>query len=216
MLFSPCLVHGKNIGTGKTVAMPPVIGPGQLAALMFCVTLRQRGEHINHISAKGFVSEFNHGLVHEPIPVKGAMRIPEAKTAVDKEWNKLDKLLVRDYKKVRLKAEVIKQAEKDGRTVHFTSLMDLCSQVHPKHLPKYKGRVVRRGDNVKYHEGTRAGFTEKGASASQLAAATLLDTISLFPGMAGEANDAVSAYTQVRMSDGTRPSRLPEKECLQV
>ena len=104
------------------------------------------------------------------------MRIPEAKTVVDKEWNKLEKLLAWDHKKVRPKAEVIQQAEKDRRTVHFTSLMDLCSQVHaelPKHLSKYKGRVVRISDHVKYGEGTRA--------ASQLAAATLLDTKTLFP-----------------------------------
>ena len=89
--------------------------------------------------------------------------------------------------------------------------MDLCSSEHselPKHLQKYTGRVVQRGDNVKYDEGTR--------TASQLAAATVLDTISLFPGMAEEANDGVSGYTQVRMSDATRLSGLLEKRCLPV
>ena len=36
-------------------------------------------------------------------------------------------------------------------------------------------------------------FTEQGASASHMTAATVLDTISRLPGMSGEANDAVSA-----------------------
>ena len=42
---------------------------------------------------------------------------------------------------------------------------------------------------------------EQGASASQMAAATFLDPISEFIGMAGEAKDAVSAYNQVKMID---------------
>ena len=44
-------------------------------------------------------------------------------------------------------------------------------------------------------------FVEQGASASQMAAATFLDPISEFIGMAGEAKDAVSAYNQVKMID---------------
>ena len=52
--------------------------------------------------------------------------------------------------------------------------MDLC---HLKHaeleewLQLYKGRVVFRGDAVKYQTGHLAVFTEQGASASQMAAA---------------------------------------------
>ena len=47
--------------------------------------------------------------------------------------------------KVRNKNEVIDEAMKEGKTLHFASLMDIC---HPKNLElepkiqKYKGRVV--------------------------------------------------------------------------
>ena len=46
-------------------------------------------------------------------------------------------------------------------------------------------------------------FTGQGASASHLTAAKVLDTISRLLGMSGEANDAVYAYTQVKMSDAS-------------
>ena len=46
-----------------------------------------------------------------------------------------------------------------------------------------------------------------------MTAAKVLDTISRLPGMLGEASDAVSAYTQVKMSDAPRLLELPETEC---
>ena len=66
-----------------------------------------------------------------------------------------------------------------------------------KHLQKYKGRVVLRGDNIKDKEGYQAVFTEQGASASQMVGAKSLDVCARMPGMAGSAADAISAYTQV-------------------
>ena len=85
--------------------------------------------------------------------------------------------------------------------------MDLC---HLKHaeleewLQLYKGRVVFRGDAVKDQTGHLAVFTEQGAFASQMAAAKFLDTIARMPGNSGASNDAVSAYTQVLMSEAPR------------
>ena len=85
----------------------------------------------------------------------------------------------------------------------FANLMDLCHWKNAelaKHLQKHKGRFVLRGDNVTDEEGYRAAFTEQRSSASQMAATKFLDTISKLPGMAGETSDAVSAYTQVKMT----------------
>ena len=96
------------------------------------------------------------------------------------------------------------QAEKDGQTVQFANLMDLChlkSAELAKRLQKCKGRVVLQRDNVKDEEGDRAVFTVQGASVSQMAAAEFLDTISELPGMAGETSDAIAAYTEVQMTD---------------
>ena len=43
------------------------------------------------------------------------MKIPQAKAAVDKEWNTLKTSQARDVKKVRPKSDVIRQANKDGK-----------------------------------------------------------------------------------------------------
>ena len=82
--------------------------------------------------------------------------------------------------------------------------MDIChlknSELEAKHQ-KYKGRVVLRGDIVKDDSGSYAVFTEQGSSASQMTAAKVMDIISRLQGCAGQAADAVSAYTQVKMED---------------
>ena len=60
---------------------------------------------------------------------------------------------------------------------------------------KYEGRVVLQGDVVKDNSGSYAVFTEQGSSPSQMTAAKVMDIISRLPGCAGQAADAVSAYT---------------------
>ena len=64
---------------------------------------------------------------------------------------------------------------------------------------KYKGRVVL--------------FPEQGSLASQMTAAKVLDIISRLPGCAGQAADAVSAYTQVEMEDAHKLLKIPKSEC---
>ena len=60
--------------------------------------------------------------------------------------------------------EVIDEARKGGKTVHFASLMDTCylknSELEPT-FHKDKGRVVLRGDIVKDDSGSLAVFTEQ-------------------------------------------------------
>ena len=51
---------------------------------------------------------------------------------------------------------------------------------------------------MKDDSGSYAVFTEQGSSASQMTAAKVMDIISRLPGCAGQAADAVSAYTQVK------------------
>ena len=78
---------------------------------------------------------------------------------------------------------------------------------------KYKGRVVLRGDIVKDDSGSYAVFTEQGSSASQMTAAKIMDIISRLPGCDGQAADAVSAYTQVKMEDAHKLLKIPKSEC---
>ena len=45
--------------------------------------------HEDHVAGKGENSLQHYNLVHKFIPVPQAMKIPAAKAAVDKEWEKL-------------------------------------------------------------------------------------------------------------------------------
>ena len=114
---------------------------------------------------------------------------------------------------------MIAEARKEGRKVHFASLMDAChlknAELQPQ-FQKYKGRVVLRGDIVKDDSGSYAVFTEQGSSASQMTAAKVMDIKSRLPGCAGQAPDAVSAYTQVKMEDEPSLSKIPKSECPEI
>ena len=144
--------------------------------------------HEDHSAGKGDNSLQHSNLVHKSIPMPQAMKIPAAKTAVDKEWAE-----------VRSKSEVIDEARTKGEKVHFASPMNICylknAELEAKHQ-KYKGRVVLRGDIVKDDSGSCAVFTEQGSSASQMTAAKVMVVISRLPGCDGQAADAVSARTQ--------------------
>ena len=114
---------------------------------------------------------------------------------------KLEKTSAWNLTKVRSKKEVIDEARTSGAKVHFASLKDIChlknAELETKHQ-KYKGRVILRGDIAKDDSGSFAVFTEQGSSASQMTAAKVMDIISRLPGCAGQAADAVSAFSQVK------------------
>ena len=94
--------------------------------------------------------------------------------------------------------------------------MDLChlknSELEPQYQ-KYKGGVVLRGDIVKDDSGSYAVFNEQGSSASQMTAAKIMDIVSRLPGCSGQAADAVSAHTQVKMEDAHKLLKIPKSEC---
>ena len=160
--------------------------------------------HEDHIAGKVENSLQHYNLVHKFIPMPQALKILAAKAAVDKEWEKLEKSSAWNLTKVKSKKRVIDEARTAGATVHFASFMDIChlknAELEAKHQ-KYKGPVVLRGDIVKDDSGSYSVFTEQGSSASQMTAAKIMDIISRLPGCDGQAADAVSAKTQVKMED---------------
>ena len=91
--------------------------------------------------------------------------------------------------------------------------MDMChlksAELEAKHQ-KYKGRVVLRGDIVKDDSWSYAVLTEERSSASQMTAAKIMDIISRLPGCAGQAADAVSAFTQVKMEGAPKLLKIPK------
>ena len=61
--------------------------------------------------------------------------------------------------------------------------------------------------------GSYAEFTEQRSSASHMTAAEIMDIISRLLGCDGQAADAVSAYTQVKMEDAHKLLKIPKSEC---
>ena len=214
----PCKIMKKNCGSGGSNKIK-----SKFASILEAdESTRLRMEeslpnyHEEHIAGKGENSLQHYNLVHKFIPMPQAMKIPAAKAAVDKEWEKLEKISAWNLTKVRSKKEVIDEARTTGTKVHVASLMDIChlknAELEAKHQ-KYKGRVVLRGDTVKDDSGSYAVFTEQRSSASQMTAAKNMDIISRLPGCDGQAADAISAYTQVKMEDAHKLLKIPKSEC---
>ena len=82
--------------------------------------------HEDHIAGKGDNSLQHYNLLHKYILMPQAMKIPAAQAAVDKEWQKLEKISAWNLTKVRSKKEVIDEARTKGAKVHFVALMDIC------------------------------------------------------------------------------------------
>ena len=171
--------------------------------------------HEDHIAGKGDSSQQHYNLVHKFIPMPQALKIPAAKAAVDKAWEKLAKILAWNLAKVKSKKQVIDEAKTKGAKVHFASLMDIChlknAELEAKHQ-KYKGRVVLRGDIAKDNSGSYAVYTKQGSSASQMTAAKIMDIISRLPDFDGQAADAVSACTQVKVQIGNVSLYIVKKD----
>ena len=90
----------------------------------------QPRDHEDLIAERRSNSLRHYNLVHKPIPIPPAMKISDAKAAVDKEWEKPEKMPAWQVTKVKSKTEVIQRAQ-EGGTFHFASLMDSC---HLKNL----------------------------------------------------------------------------------
>ena len=127
------------------------------------------------------MSQWN--LVHKFIPMPSAMKIPDAKAAVDKEWKKLETIPAWQLDKVKSNKRLFWK-HKETKQVHFAALMDICHLQNAELEPtfqKYKGRIVLRGDIVKDDSGAYAVVTEQGSSASQMTAAEAVDVTARLP-----------------------------------
>ena len=58
-------------------------------------------------------------LVHKFTPMPQAMKVPDAKASLDKEWKKLETVPAWKVEKARSKKEVILEAHRDKKKVHF-------------------------------------------------------------------------------------------------
>ena len=113
----PCKIL-KNCGSGAYNKIKSRLG----CILETSQSTRRRmgipNHHEDHIAGKGNNSLQHYNLVHRFIPMPQAMKILAAKAAVDKEWEKLEKIPAWNLTKVRSKKQVIDEARTSGAKVH--------------------------------------------------------------------------------------------------
>ena len=137
--------------------------------------------HEEHIAGKGENSLLHYNLVHKFIPMRHAMKIPDAKAAVDKEWEKVETLPAWQLEKVKSKKEVIKEAQKNNNKVHFASLMDLCHLKNSELEPQFQ-KYKRKGCASRRHCERRLwSLCSIYSSASQMTAAKVMGVIARLP-----------------------------------
>ena len=88
------------------------------------------------IAGNDFTSMTRYSLVHKFIPLPQAIKIPGSKAAMDNEWKKLRTSPAWQLEKVKSKKEVILEAQRDKKKVHFASLMDGCHLKNAELEPK--------------------------------------------------------------------------------
>ena len=83
--------------------------------------------HEDHIAGKGYNAMIHCNLVHKFILMPQVMKIPDAKAAEDKEWKEFERNPAWSLDKVKSKKEVIVEAQRDKKKVHFATLIDICN-----------------------------------------------------------------------------------------
>ena len=79
--------HRETCRTGQKYACTVEAGESVRIRMKGC----QSKNHEDHIAGKGVHSLSHYNLVHKFIPVPEAMKIPDAKAAVEKEWEQVEK-----------------------------------------------------------------------------------------------------------------------------
>ena len=120
---------------------------------------------------------------------------------------KLEKISAWNLTKVRSKKRGDRWSKDDRCQSSF------CITDGHMSFEKFKGRVVLRGDIAKDDSGSSAVFAEQGSSASQMTVAKVMDIIARLLGCDGQAADAVSAFSQVKMEDAHKLLTIPKSEC---
>ena len=140
----------------------------------------------------------HYNLVRKFIPMPQAMKISDAKAAVDEQWKKLETIPPWQLDKVKSRKEVNLNAHRDKKKVHFPTLINIC---HPKKWGVRTNKSQRQ-KHESYSEVTSQNTTLEPMQ-SLLNKAHLLhkslpqkemDVIARSPDWDEQAADAVSAY----------------------
>ena len=141
-------------------------------------------------------------------------RTPEAKAAMDKEWQKLVDKSCWLEKKVREYRAVAREAKAKETKAHCGRIFEICSQKGselPKGHPeqKWKGRSVFQGNKVSDENNDHAIFAELGSRPASMEAAKIIDVYGSQPNFSKQQADARQAYTQALFQGVETWVRLP-------
>ena len=140
-------------------------------------------------------------MVARLLTMKEVNSNPKAQQAILEEGEKLLKQGVWDLKSVREKRDVIRDATKNNKKVHFARIFPICSEKGSE-LPegdpdrKFKGRCVVQGNDVKDENSHAAIFQELSSSPATLEAAKSVDAYGCIEGNETQQCDAQQAYVQ--------------------
>ena len=128
-------------------------------------------------------------------------RTPDAKAAMDKEWQKLVNKSCWLEKRVREYRDVAREAKAKEAKAHTGRIFEICSQKGselPKGRPeqKWKGRSVFQGNKVSNEHNGHAIFAELGSSPASMEAAKIINVYGSQPNFSKQQADARQAYTQ--------------------
>ena len=158
----------------------------------------------------------HYSIVHEFIPLHKALRIPDAKSSCGKMMRQ-----ARDNSSLEAGQSQEQKGSHSGSTKKreqrplciSDGLMSSQKLGIGIKIQKYTGRVVFRGYIVTDDSGACGVFTEQGSSASQMAAAKVMDLIARLPDCDGQTADAISVYTPEKLEDAPKLLRIPKSEC---
>ncbi len=155
-------------------------------------------------------------MVARPVGRQEMTDCPEAKAAMQKEWDALKEQQVWDLLIVREKSDVISEARIQKKTVQFGRVHGICGQKNFEHTHghlsrKFKGRVVFLGSQVKNQDFEQATFMDLGNSPATIESARLCDFYGCLKGHQVSVADAVQAYIQAELGGDDCGISLPRE-----
>ena len=149
------------------------------------------------------------------MPMPQAMKIPEAKAALNKEWEELEKIPAWNLEKMKSKKDVFSGSTKRERESPLCCIDGHLSSQKCGVRTKISEKKERSSRTSRWYCKRRlwSRCTEQGSSVSQMTAAKVMDVIARLPGCAGQPANAVSAYTQVKVEEAPKLLRIPKSEC---
>jgi hypothetical protein len=154
-------------------------------------------------------------MVARLLTMKEVNSNPKAQQAILEEGEKLLKQGVWDLTSVREKRDVIRDATKNNKKVHFARIFPICSEKGSE-LPegdpdrKFKGRCVVQGNDVKDENSHAAIFQELSSSPATLEAAKSVDAYGCIEGNETQQCDAQQAYVQSELGGTETWISLPK------